>query len=186
MESLRAAQSDRRNQSPRTATVLVVEDEELVCEVTCEVLGQSGYRVLRASDAVGARELFAQTGREIDLLFCDTVLPDQNGAALAAALSQESPKLKVILCSGYPASVLAKQAAGVDGVSFLTKPYSAQALLSKVGSVLKSRRPARASGPQTLCSAQPAESGWESPQAGQSTAEFHAPHNIAASHTPRT
>jgi DNA-binding NtrC family response regulator len=118
-------------------TILVIEDEPFVCAVTCEILEQSGYRVLRAESAAAARKLFLDHAKQIDLLLCDTILPDENGASLSQSLLHQSPGLKIILVSGYPAWVLAKQFPQPTNARFLTKPYSAIALISKVRQALQ-------------------------------------------------
>jgi CheY-like chemotaxis protein len=58
-------------------TILVVEDERIVREATCQVLSQLDYCVLAAENATAAREIFLDHSRDIDLLLCDAVLPDE-------------------------------------------------------------------------------------------------------------
>lgn len=151
-----SAETNEISESRCATTVLVVEDEELVGEVTSEVLSQAGYRVFRASSAVEARGLFSKYGDEIDVLLSDTVLPDQNGELLAEALISQSPGLKVILCSGYPTALGRK--VGPNCAAFLTKPYSGQAILSAIGTVVKSKAPARALALHAPCNGQLAKS----------------------------
>jgi two-component system cell cycle sensor histidine kinase/response regulator CckA len=132
------ARADRINSNFRQ-TILIVEDEAVVCEVTCEVLEQLGYRVLRAPTGAEARKLFALHADDIDLLLCDAILPDENGTSLCQALAHQRPRLKVILTSGYPLrelSALVEQ----PKPEFLAKPYSTAALASKVRLLLPTRR----------------------------------------------
>ena len=136
-----AAGSETSSASRRSrlkgATILVVEDEVLVSEVTCEVLEQSGYRVFHADNAKDAMELFMLHRDEVDLLLCDAILPDQNGALLAQAMAAKAPRLKAIVCSGYPSSVIGKHFPRENDAHFMTKPYSAASLLGKVRRVLQ-------------------------------------------------
>jgi DNA-binding response OmpR family regulator len=81
-------------------TILVVEDDGVVGNATCELLCGSGYDVLQAEDAGCAKRLFAESEEEIDLLLCDAVLPDENGVDLAEWLCGISPGLRVVLVSG--------------------------------------------------------------------------------------
>ncbi|HZP18003.1 MAG TPA: response regulator, partial [Terriglobales bacterium] len=118
-------------------TILVVEDENFVCEVTGEILERSGYRVLRAESTAAARELFYRHASEIDLLLCDAVLPDGNGLQLSEELQRQSPGLKIVLASGYPPAALAREGHQREWAHFLTKPYSAPALLTRLKSALQ-------------------------------------------------
>lgn len=127
------------------ATVLVVEDEELVCEITCEVLGHAGYEVLHAGSAAEARTLFAKRGAQIDILLCDAVLPDQNGIDLADMLAREFPALQIVISSGYPRAALNQSSQEGNEVAFLTKPYSGHAMLAKIRTMVESRAAARQS-----------------------------------------
>lgn len=122
--------------SGHSGMILVVEDETFVCDVTCDLLRNSGYRVLRAETAADALKLFSHHGEDIDLLLCDAVLPDENGMSLAHSLRQRSPRLKLIFASGYPRSELDEQIESEPGAQFLTKPFSSAALLSKIRMLL--------------------------------------------------
>lgn len=117
-------------------TILVVEDEAFVCEVTCDILKHSGYRVLRAEDAATAKKLFSRCSDQIDLLLCDAVLPDEDGMSLARTLRRQSPTLKMIFASGYPRAELGADFDG-EQAEFLTKPYSSATLIAKVRGLLK-------------------------------------------------
>jgi CheY-like chemotaxis protein len=117
-------------------TVLVVEDEAFVCEVTCDILRQSGYSVLRAQDAATAKKLFSLYSEKIDLLLCDAVLPDEDGVSLAHTLRRQSPSLKLIFASGYPRSELEAEF-DREQADFLTKPYSSTTLIARVRKLLK-------------------------------------------------
>ena len=121
----------------RGATVLVIEDERFVREVTCEILREAGYRVLQAESASGAKTVFRRHGNRIQLLLCDAVLPDSSGALLAQALRRRSAGLKVILVSGYPSARLAGYFDAESGAEFMAKPYSATALIAKMQMVLQ-------------------------------------------------
>jgi two-component system, cell cycle sensor histidine kinase and response regulator CckA len=57
------------------ATILVIEDERFVRDVTCEILRDAGYRVLQADCAEAARKVFQRYGKRIQMLLCDAVLP---------------------------------------------------------------------------------------------------------------
>ena len=115
-------------------TILFVEDQPFVRNVTCEVLRAAGYRVLGAGQAAEAANIYERHAREVDLLVTDVVLPGENGRALAQRLKRENPNLKVLLISGYPAQT------EPDGIErCLAKPFSSTALLRTVQQVLDAR-----------------------------------------------
>jgi two-component system, cell cycle sensor histidine kinase and response regulator CckA len=118
------------------ATILVIEDERFVRDVTCEILGHAGYRVLQAECAASARRVFRRYGKRIQLLLCDVVLPDSSGVHLAQTLRRSSAHLKVILASGYPRGTL-RGGRDETGYEFLAKPYGAASLVLSVQMALR-------------------------------------------------
>src|SRR6266851_617367 len=98
------AQVDQRREI--CTTILVIEDEGFVRDVTCQILRDADYRVLQADCAEAARKVFQRCGERIRLLLCDAVLPDSTGVVLAQTLCRLSAGLKVILASGYPRGAL--------------------------------------------------------------------------------
>jgi two-component system, cell cycle sensor histidine kinase and response regulator CckA len=117
-------------------TILVVEDEDFVREVTCEVLEFEGYRVLKARSAAEATRLFHLAGDAVELLLTDIVLPGPNGCRLARELMTLCPTLKILFISGYPENEAARQGLPEDGTSYLSKPFSVEALTRMVRQVL--------------------------------------------------
>ena len=112
-----------------TETILLVEDEAFVREVTSQVLRSAGYCVLTAKNAVEAIHVYDQCSNEVDLLLTDVVLPGETGRVLAARLRQENPALNILLVSGY-----AEQMGLQDGdqEECLAKPFSSEVLLRRV------------------------------------------------------
>jgi len=119
------------------ATILVVEDEDFVREVTCEVLMSAGYKVLRARTAAEALRLVREDKTTLDLLLTDIVLPGRNGHALARDLQALCRGLKTIFVSGYPENDFARHDPPGPGTFYLPKPFSVQMLLGKVDEVLQ-------------------------------------------------
>jgi two-component system cell cycle sensor histidine kinase/response regulator CckA len=81
-------------------TILLVEDEQFLREVTCEILESAGYRVLKTRNAVEALSAFKEFKPIVRLLLTDVVLPGQNGRDLATDLRAMCPKLSIIFISG--------------------------------------------------------------------------------------
>lgn len=121
------------------ATVLLVEDDEMVRELVAEVLGERGYQVLLARDGAAAVALLAEVRPVLDLLLTDLVMPNMSGVELVEQVRRASPDLPVLFMSGYPADELDRRGINLPGRQFLAKPFSAAALTSKVDELLRSR-----------------------------------------------
>ena len=117
-------------------TILLVEDQALVREVTCEILDSAGYVVLEADDAVDAMSIFLQNSGNIHLLLTDVVMPGKTGYVLAEELGALCPEMKIIFMSGYGERVALVKAHLEPRMSHLSKPFSVQALLRKVRDLL--------------------------------------------------
>jgi hypothetical protein len=128
---------------PADESVLVVEDDQSIRELTAEVLREHGYRVAEAASAEQALSVFEATG-PVDLLLTDVVMSGMNGHELANKLVALHPGLKVLYMSGYSERGVVQQGILEPGRSFLPKPFQPQDLLGKVGDVLaKPRNPAK-------------------------------------------
>ena len=124
--------------SPRGhGTILLVEDETFLRDVTCEILESAGYRVLKTRNATEAISAFSEYKTIVRLLLTDVVLPGQNGRDLAHNLRSVCPKLRIIFISGYPENVVTRQGIQEDGMFYLPKPFSLQSLTRKVKLVLE-------------------------------------------------
>ena len=122
-------------------TILLVEDEAFVREVTCDLLECEGFRVLKAKSAIEARTIFRYYGKIVRLLLTDVVLPGQNGRDLARDLREHCPSLTTIFISGYPENSVTRDGLTDAGMFYLPKPFSAESLLSKVKQVLGQEQP---------------------------------------------
>lgn len=118
-------------------TILLVEDETFVREVTCEVLKSAGYKVVMARNATEALALRERVS-PLHLLLTDVVLPGRSGRTLAGILQSLQPGLVVLFVTGYPLQ-LAEIAVGEPAEACLPKPFSAAALLRKVRETLNGR-----------------------------------------------
>jgi len=120
-------------------TVLLVEDDEDVGKFAATVLELHGYTVLRAPEPHAALSLAEQHSGPIQLIITDMVLPRMNGRDLAQRLLQEHPESKVLLISGYTDDPLVHQSA-LGEMHFLPKPFTPQALVTKIRELLDSGR----------------------------------------------
>jgi CheY-like chemotaxis protein len=117
-------------------TVLLVEDEQAIRQVTVRMLERLGYTVISAGTPGEAIQLAREHVGEIDLLLTDVVMPEMNGRDLAKNLLSLRPGLKRLFVSGYTANVIAHHGVLDEGVHFLQKPFSVEALAAKVREAL--------------------------------------------------
>jgi two-component system, cell cycle sensor histidine kinase and response regulator CckA len=122
--------------SPASETILLVEDESGVRDFVRDTLVEAGYKVLEAGNSAEALRRYEQHPDSIHLLLTDVILPGQNGRELAETLLALQPELKVLYMSGYTANVIVHRGILEAGIDFLPKPFTPQALVSKVRQVL--------------------------------------------------
>ncbi len=118
-------------------TILLVEDQDDVRKLVCQILKTAGYSVLEAEN--GERALEMMEGRadlKIDLLASDVIMPRLGGKALAEQMRRERPRLKVLYISGYADPNFGEEGVLDANSSFLHKPFVPAALLAKVREVL--------------------------------------------------
>jgi DNA-binding NtrC family response regulator len=113
-------------------TILLVEDEPVILELTMIMLERQGYTVLAASAPGEALRLAREHPGEIHLVMTDVVMPEMNGRDLAKNLLSLYPSLKRLFMSGYTANVIAHHGVLDPGVHFIQKPFSIKELADKV------------------------------------------------------
>ncbi|MBR9985543.1 MAG: PAS domain S-box protein [Desulfosarcina sp.] len=117
-------------------TILIVEDEPMILDITTKMLEHQGYTVQAAATPGEAIRLAREHAGEIHLLMTDVVMPEMNGRDLAKNLLSLYPNLKRLFMSGYTADVIAHHGVLDEGVQFIQKPFLVQALANKVREVL--------------------------------------------------
>ncbi|CAD7023830.1 hybrid sensor histidine kinase/response regulator [Pseudorhizobium endolithicum] len=140
-------------------TVLVVEDDEAVREVTVGLLTELGYKVLKAKDADSALAI-VESGAPIDLLFTDVVMPGRlKSRDLARKAKERLPMLGVLFTSGYTENSIVHGGRLDPGVNLLSKPYTREALARKIRQAIEQGREKQAAiaDPMTVASAAPPE-----------------------------
>ena len=129
--------------SRNAETILIVEDEEIVRELVCQVLSTQGYEVLCASQGEEAMTLSKEHADKISLLVTDVVMPQMGGLELSRLLLAERPEMKVLYVSGYSENDMSEQGILAADLEFLEKPFTPQALLRKVKELLNPAQAAR-------------------------------------------
>ena len=117
-------------------TILLVEDETALREITASILRAAGYTVVEANTPAKAIKLAETHPEPIHLLLTDVIMPHMSGIALSKRLKASIPPLKVIFSSGYGGDELAKQLSAATDAVLLSKPFSKASLLVLVRSVL--------------------------------------------------
>ncbi len=124
--------------TPTGGAVMVVEDNDMVRQLTVDVLNRRGYTVLEAASGAQCLELIKAHAGPLDLLLTDVVMPEMNGKALYKQAVQLRPGLKVLYMSGYTENVIASRGVLDQGVNFIQKPFAPRSLAAKVREVLAS------------------------------------------------
>lgn len=120
----------------QTATILLVEDEDVVRNLTRHILKDAGFRVYEASSAEAALELIEAQHLQIDFLLTDVVLPGMKGPVLAKRLKEKQPHLPVLYISGYTENAIAHHGVVDEGVELLQKPFTPKALIQRILAIL--------------------------------------------------
>ncbi len=125
--------------STGTGTILLIEDEQIVLEVTRAMLEKLGYRVLEAPTGQEAIDIAERFDGEIDLALLDIKLPDMEGGSTYTFLKKARPNLKVIVCSGYAIDGPAQDILDAGAQDFVQKPYSLETLSAKLKAALEGK-----------------------------------------------
>ena len=119
-------------------TVLLVDDEDGVRKLVCAILQSNGYSVIEASNGHSALAAYEKNAHKIDLVLTDVVMPQMDGFEFVDRLTEKNPDVKVLIMSGFRDNPIGDS--DVQPVRpFLHKPFTPDALLSKVREILDTR-----------------------------------------------
>ncbi|MEQ1695874.1 MAG: response regulator [Hyphomicrobiaceae bacterium] len=113
-----------------TATVLIVEDEDMVRSVAVRSLTRFGYKVLEAGNGLEALEVLAENS--VDIVVSDVVMPEMDGPAFLKEVRKTRPDLKIIFVSGHTNEAFKATMDENEVFAFLPKPFSLPQLVAKV------------------------------------------------------
>jgi PAS domain S-box-containing protein len=119
------------------ATILLVEDDELIRGLTRQMLEEYGYRVLEACDGVSALKLVRTNGHRFDLVLTDVVMKGMSGPELIRELNRVNMAPKAVYMSGYTGELIGEQEFEKTGSNLLEKPFTRASLLKAVSEALK-------------------------------------------------
>ncbi len=118
-------------------TILIVDDDPSIREVTRATLEANNYRVLAAADGVEAIAIFAKQSETIPVVVTEMTLPLLEGGSIIRVFQRLNPAVKLIVCSGLPSTKLDAEAEALGVKVFLRKPFSAEHLLTKLHEMLR-------------------------------------------------
>ncbi|MBA3893008.1 MAG: PAS domain S-box protein [Gemmatimonadales bacterium] len=127
---------DRRRLPGGTETLLLVEDEAAVRSSARRLLERQGYTVLEARHGADALRIVEESGRQIDLVVTDLVMPEMGGKELAERLRAHRPALKVLFMSGYTEKAIAADGVMPPNTGFLEKPFTVEQLMRRLREIL--------------------------------------------------
>ncbi len=125
----------------RDETILVVEDEQSVLNVTRKILQTNGYRVIAAMDGTEALAIYVQSAQPIDAVLTDMMMPFMDGVATIRALRKINPQLRIIGTSGMMTHKQEAESKDLYINGFISKPYTAAQLLVLLRQVLDGAAP---------------------------------------------
>ncbi|MBN1545751.1 MAG: response regulator [Syntrophaceae bacterium] len=131
-----ASDWDNQHLLKGTEGVLVVEDEDLMMDVTVKMLGVLGYKTFSARSGDEALEAYRGNREQIDLVLLDMIMPGMSGEETFQKLKEIHPEIKVILASGYSLNEQATRIMGNGCRAFLQKPYNTGELSRTLRNVL--------------------------------------------------
>jgi len=120
-----------------TETVLLVEDEIGIRQLSRRILTNAGYSVMEAVDANDAERLFSAHAGDIDLVLTDMIMPGRSGIELVQSLREQTPTLRTLVMSGYTEQVAMNRAEAAPDTPFLQKPFTSVELLRQVREALR-------------------------------------------------
>jgi CheY-like chemotaxis protein len=133
-------------------TILIVEDEAAVRNLTARILSLAGYTVLTAASGAQALQICEQQQGSVHLVLTDVVMPEMGGKELATHLSQLYPHLRLLFMSGYTKEAIQDRGVLEQGTHFIGKPFSPAELRTIVRQVLDGETPAGQSNRKAGCS----------------------------------
>jgi PAS domain S-box-containing protein len=123
-----------------TETILIVDDEESIRDVTVNLLGVYGYTVLTAADGEAALEVFRQEQGRIDLVILDLIMPGMGGLKCLREILKIDPDALVVVASGYAAGGPSREAVEAGAKGYIGKPYDIEKMAAAIREVLEHNR----------------------------------------------
>ena len=120
-------------------TILLVDDEEIIVDVTSQILERLGYVVVTKTNSIDALEVFQKNPDKFDLVITDQIMPNMTGTQLSEKLIAIRPDIPVILCSGFSENVSPEEIKRIGIREFIPKPISRWEITSIIQAILEKR-----------------------------------------------
>jgi len=137
--AVETSSGENRSMPRGKETILLVEDDAMICQLTAELLSSLGYSVTAAFSGEEALQKFSTHEGSIDLLLADVVMPGMSGKMVADAICKTCPSIKVIFISGYTADKLTDHGVHGPSITLIEKPIMLEKLAITVRNVLDGR-----------------------------------------------
>jgi DNA-binding NtrC family response regulator len=121
---------------PGNESVLVVEDEEAICNFILSILRRNGYDATGARSGAEAKSIFSSRPGSFQLVLADVVMPRMSGIELGRWIKEAEPGVRVLYMTGYSKHALVQADAPGGAFDILRKPFTAEHLLERIREVL--------------------------------------------------
>lgn len=117
-------------------TILLIDDEDLILDVSGKLIDSLGYQVIVAESSKQAVEIYRKNYKDIDMVILDMIMPEMSGFETYNRLKKINPKIKVLLSSGYSRKGQAGKIISKDQQDYIQKPFNLAQLSQKIASIL--------------------------------------------------
>ncbi len=121
-----------------TETILLVEDEDMVSDLTKRILERCGYTVITATNGKEALNIYRKERDRISLVVLDLIMPEMGGEQCLEEFHKIDPNLSILVTSGYPLNDAAKESIESTARGFVGKPYNMKEILGAIRDILDS------------------------------------------------
>lgn len=127
---------EKRATDAASATILVVEDDPAVRRLTAGILKREGYSVIESESPQDSIDKASRHTEPLSLVIADVIMPGMKGPEVVKAIHANHPEATVLYMSGYTDNVFSREQHVENAAHFIQKPFTANSLLEKVGSIL--------------------------------------------------
>jgi DNA-binding NtrC family response regulator len=138
---VKAETKESDQSADKRETILVVDDEQMVLDVVCSILSDSGYNIIKATSPEDVMEIIKTTPEKIDAILSDIVMPGMSGTEMIAQVKDSLPSAEIVFMSGQMNYSLVEPEVLADKVLFIRKPFMPKELLDKMRTALDSKPP---------------------------------------------
>ena len=127
---------DRKAAEQGNETVLLIEDDPSMLEMTSIMLESLGYKVIGADSPGKALQIVSGREQDIDLVLCDVIMPHMNGRLLMDRLLEIDPGLRYMFMSGYTDDVISQYNILEEGIHLIEKPFTRTLMATRIREIL--------------------------------------------------